>query len=175
MCMFYFWFYFTFIFVDVLFSFIFLLVVWRGVRCVHRPFTSLHPLPNIQYRKGALLCFNLLLYSVVNVWRRGVCALLRARPPHPPPPPLLREVACGGRRPLRWPVGSHVTAWRGDTSQSLFGLFMLGTIKALPTQDLREYVTAAREKSLSLFSLCPLFTRLLSPSYDSCRSYLTTV
>lgn len=94
MCMFYFWFYFTFIFVDVLFSFIFLLVVWRGVRCVHRPFTSLHPLPNIQYRKGALLCFNLLLYSVVNVWRRGVCALLRARPPHPLPLPC-----CG-----RWPA-----------------------------------------------------------------------
>lgn len=38
----------------------------------------------------------------------------------------------------------------GDTSQSLFGLFMWGMIKALPTQDLREYVTAAREKSLSL-------------------------
>lgn len=47
---------------------------------VRRPFTSLYPLPNIQYRKGALLCFDLLLYSVVNVWRRGVSADLRARP-----------------------------------------------------------------------------------------------
>lgn len=81
MCMFYFWFYFTFIFVEVLFSFIF--CCWGGgggLQCVHWPFTSLHPLPNIQYRKGALLCFNLLLYSVVNVWRRGVSAHLRARP-----------------------------------------------------------------------------------------------
>lgn len=33
-------------------------------------------------------------------------------------------------------------------------------IKALPTQDLREYVTAARE-TLLIFILYPLFTRLL--------------
>lgn len=58
MCMFYFWFYFTFIFVEVLFSFIFCCGEAEG-----RLFTSLCPLPNIQYRKGALLCFNLLLYS----------------------------------------------------------------------------------------------------------------
>lgn len=41
-----------------------------------------------------------------------------------------------------------------------FGLFMWGMIKALPTQDLREYVTAARE-TLLIFILYPLFTRLL--------------
>lgn len=33
--------------------------------------------------RGALLCFNLLLYSVVNVWRRGIPAHLWARPSLP--------------------------------------------------------------------------------------------
>lgn len=144
MCMFYFWFYFTFLFVGVLFSFIF--CCWGGGLL-----TSLHPLPNIQYRKGALLCFDLLLYSVVDVWRGGISARLTACP--------------AGAWPLRWPVGSHVTAWRGNTSQSLFGLFVCGMIKALPTQDLREYVTAARERFLSSF--CLSLKRLLSPSSES--------
>lgn len=45
---------------------------------------SHHLYLNIQYRKGALLCFDLLLYSVVNVWRRGVSAHLPGRPSLPP-------------------------------------------------------------------------------------------
>lgn len=61
---------------------------------------------------------------------KGVSARLRAR-----------SSCSDGRqladpRPLRWQVGIHVTAWWGDISQSLFGLFV-GMIKALPTQDLR--------------------------------------
>lgn len=56
------------------------------------------PLPNIQYRKGALLCFNLLLYSVV--WRRGA------------PAQLVGSSFLGDflRVHSHWPVGSHVTA-----------------------------------------------------------------
>lgn len=131
MCMFYFWFYFTFIFLLEFYSVLFYVVGGGG------HLTSLHPLPNIQYRRGALLCFDLLLYSVVDVWRRGISARLPAHP--------------AGARPVSWPVGSHVTAWWGDTSQSLFGLFLWGMIKALPTQDLRENDTAAREKFLSSF------------------------
>lgn len=148
MCMFYFLVLFHFFFFFL--SFIqFYFLLWGGVQCVHRPFTSLYPLPNIQYRKGALLCFNLLLYSVVNVWRRGVSAHLAGSSL---PPSCSGGRRPAGARPLRWPVGSHVTAWRGDTSQSLFGLFMWGMIKALPTQDPREYVTAAREKLTLFFS-----------------------
>lgn len=78
-------FYFRFIqfyFIFILFFFVFYVAGVEGCSVSIRPLTSLHPLPNIQYRKGALLCFNLLLYSVVNVWRKGVSAHLRARPSH---------------------------------------------------------------------------------------------
>lgn len=153
--MFYFWFLFHLLFcVEVVFS----LISCCGEGCSGPP-PSPCPRPNMQYRKGLLLRFNRLLYSVVHGRRRGVSPHLQPCPSLLPPP------SCRGT-PLRWPVGSHVAARRGDTSQSLFGLFMWGMIEALPTQDLREYVTAAREKlvSLSFFSLFfPSFSVPCSP------------
>lgn len=74
--------YFTFIFVGSFIWFYFLFVAGgEGVQCVHLPLTSLHLL-DLTYStgRGALLCFNLLLYSVVIVWRRGASVHLRARP-----------------------------------------------------------------------------------------------
>lgn len=56
--------------------------------------------------RGALLCFDLLLYSVVDVWRGGVSADLWACPS----PPFDSGRRPTGARPLPWPVGSHVTA-----------------------------------------------------------------
>lgn len=56
-------------------------VCGRGVECVRGPFTSLYPLPNIQYRKGALLCFGLILYSVVDVWRKASLLACGLAPP----------------------------------------------------------------------------------------------
>lgn len=59
----------------------------------------------------------------------------------------------GGRTvggwPLRWPVGSHVTAWWGDISQSLSVLFIWGWLKRFLLRTWENYITAAREKTLS--------------------------
>lgn len=66
MCMFLFFLVFCFTFILFLFffcwSFIeFYFLLWpRGGGGVPSP-PSLHPLPNIQYRQGAPLCFNLLI------------------------------------------------------------------------------------------------------------------
>lgn len=83
-------FHFSFFFFFLRFYSVLLFVGQGGVQNVCRPFASLYPLPNIQYRMRALLCFNLLLYSVVDVWRRGISTHLQAHPS------LLRrrEAAC---------------------------------------------------------------------------------
>lgn len=106
--------------------------------------------------RGALLCFDLLLYSVVDVWRRGISADLWACPS-----PLRQWEAADRRTATTLASREPCYCLTGAIlANHCFGLFMWGMIKALPTQDLREYVTAARE-TLLIFILYPLFTRLL--------------
>lgn len=81
MCIFYFWFYFTLIFVLFFFFFVCGRREGKGSMLSSGPKPPLSPLNSRQYRTGALLCFNLLLYSVVGVWRRSVSA----RTPQDPP------------------------------------------------------------------------------------------
>lgn len=90
MCMFYFFGLFHFFFfVEVLFSFIFCCGEVCSVSIGPSPPSILY----LTYSTGRGLCFafDLLLYSVVNVWRRVVSPHLRARPS-----PVLqrREAAC---------------------------------------------------------------------------------
>lgn len=99
-----------FFFVEVLFFFLLFFFSWperRGCSVSTGPLAPPSHLLylNIQHRKGALLCFDLLLYSVVNVWRRGVSAHLPGRPSLPP---SLSAAAAGGSGlygawPPRWP------------------------------------------------------------------------
>lgn len=78
----------------------------RGrVHAVPWPDPPLSPLTSRQCRTGALLCFNLLLYSVVGVWRRSVSARTSQDP-------SWGSAALGQS-------GSHVTA-PDSASQSLF-------------------------------------------------------
>lgn len=53
-----------------------------------------------------------------------------------------------GHRAGQWRATLLPDGEGGDTSQSLFGLLIWGMIKAFPTQELRENVTAARESTL---------------------------
>lgn len=149
-----------FYFFWFLFSFIFCWLFIFGLRGRCSVFVSTSP-PSIlcltySTGRGALLCFDLLLYSVVDVWRRGVSADLWACPS-----PLRQWEAADRRTATTLASREPCYCLTGAIlANHCFGLFMWGMIKALPTQDLREYVTAARE-TLLIFILYPLFTRLL--------------
>lgn len=110
---------------------------WSRVQCFYPPPFVLYQVYSTgKDGAGIGLCFNLL--SVQCCWcveKQRLCSPVASSRGH-----------CGGRGEAILPPDG------GNASQSLFGVLYLervGVIKALPTQDLRESVTAARGEPLN--------------------------
>lgn len=78
MCMFYFNLFLFYFFVDKSFIQFYFWVLFLFFFPVGTARLPPFVLANIPYRMGALLSFYILLYSVVNVWRKGISIILWA-------------------------------------------------------------------------------------------------